>query len=245
TAQRVTDVAQVAQSARQVAFENVRVELGAIAAADRLHEVAEVIFAAALELVDNIAVVIQRDDTLVAGNHHAVGSLPDVADIVRRLDAGLDIGERAPGRQAADLEDQLGIAVIEDADLRIGGLAVVLIAEAAADADDRFRQFVLTQPPAGLVHLVNALVAEVAVAVVPLPVPVVVEVLAHERLPGRRAAPEVVVDRGRNRLRALDLADARPQLVAERPGQLDLAELAGLQEGNRLAQGAAAAALRA
>src|SRR5207237_9936753 len=52
-------------------------------------------------------------------------------------------------------------------------------------------------------------------------------------------------DRGRNRLRALDLADARPQLVAERPGQLDLAELAGLQESNRLAQGAAAAALRA
>src|SRR5262249_13003728 len=137
------------------------------------------------------------------------------------------------------------VAVVVNANLRVGGLAVVDVAEAAADTDDRFGQLVLAQAPAGLVHLVDALVAQVAVAVIPLPVPVVVEALAHQRLHRRRPAPQVVVDRGRDRLFAGHLADAAARLVAEAARHLDLAELAGVQKLHRLAQAGAAAALRA
>ena len=45
--------------------------------------------------------------------------------------------DRRFGLQAAHLEDQLRVAVVEDADLRVGRLAVVDVAEAAADADHR------------------------------------------------------------------------------------------------------------
>ena len=60
--------------------------------------------------------------------------------------------------------------------------------------DDVLRQAVLAQPPAGDVHLVDALVADVAVAVVPVPVPLVVEAVRVERPLGRGAEPEVVID---------------------------------------------------
>ena len=72
-----------------------------------------------------------------------------------------------------------GVAVIEHAELRVGGLAVVDVTKAAANAHDRFRQFRLVQPPAGLVHFVDTLVAEVAIAIGPDPVPIVMQTLAH------------------------------------------------------------------
>src|SRR5262249_48057708 len=42
----------------------------------------------------------------------------------------------AAGIEAADLEDELRVAVIHHRDLRVGGLPLVLVAEPAADADD-------------------------------------------------------------------------------------------------------------
>src|SRR5262249_28517324 len=104
---------------------------------------------------------------------------------------------------------------------------------------------ILVQAPARLVHLVDALVAQVAIAVVPDPVPVVVQLLAHQRLLRRRAAPQVVVDRLRERLLLVYLADRRPELVAQAAGEVDLAELAGVQEVDRLAHAGRAAALGA
>src|SRR5262249_38870038 len=103
----------------------------------------------------------------------------------------------------------------------------------------------LVQPPAGLVHLVDALVAQVAVAGVPDPVPVVVQPLAHQRLLGGGTAPQVIVHGGGRLLRALDLADGAAQLVADAAGHADLAALAGVEEGNGLAHAGHAAALGA
>src|SRR5262249_28121767 len=148
----------------------------------------------------------------------------------------------------AHLEDQLAVAVVEDAYLGVGRLAVLrLHVEAPAQADRRPGQLILVQTPAGLVHLVDALVAQVAVAVVPHPVPVVMELLARQPLRlRRRAAPQVIVGRGRD-LAALrrGRADAGPQLVAQAARQLDLAQLAGVQEGDGLAHAGGAAALGA
>src|SRR5215813_5560247 len=123
------------------------------------------------------------------------------------------------GQQAAYLEDQLTVAVVENANLRVGGLAVVDVAEATADAESRAAQLVLAQAPAGDVHLVDALAAQVAVAVVPDPVPIVVDravprVVAHRRLVRRRATPEVEVHRLGRLLGTAHLADAGPRLVA-------------------------------
>ena len=81
------------------------------------------------------------------------------------------------------------------------------------------------ETPAALVDLVNPLVADVAVARVPEPVPVVVEAILGERAHRRRAGPEVVVDAGRHRLDRR-LADGVAPLVAEPARHVDLAELA-------------------
>src|SRR5215467_7756014 len=52
------------------------------------------------------------------------------------------------------------------------------------------------ESPARNIHLVNALVADVAVSVVPEPVPVVVKMIPCEGLERRRAGPQVVVYAG-------------------------------------------------
>src|SRR5207247_660708 len=135
------------------------------------------------------------------------------------------------------------------ADLRVGRLAVIDVAEASADADHRLGQPLLAEAPAGDVHLVDALVAEVAVAVVPDPVPVVVDGavgrLAVRRVVRGGAAPQVVVHRGGRLLVTVHLADARPRLVAQAARQLHLADAAGLHEGDGVAHPGHAAALRA
>src|SRR5262249_21949335 len=95
------------------------------------------------------------------------------------------------------------------------------------------------------VHLVDALVAQVAVAVVPGPVPVVVQVLALERILRGGTAPQIVIDALGNRLLAVDLADRAARLVAEAAGDADLAELAGTDVFHRLPHAGHRAALRA
>src|SRR5207244_296522 len=82
--------------------------------------------------LDNVAVQVVSHGAGVLGEDHvAVGAVEDVADRCaaqrRRL-------------QAADLEDQLLLAVVEPADLGVGGLAVIDVTEAAAHALDRAAQ---------------------------------------------------------------------------------------------------------
>ena len=91
-----------------------------------------------------------------------------------------------------------------------------------ADRTDLCRQR-HPEPPAGDIHLVDALVADVTVAVVPVPVPVVVEPVPVEGPLGRRPEPEVVVNAGRHRL-ILEVADRVAPLVAEPFGHVDLSE---------------------
>src|SRR5581483_9241665 len=95
--------------------------------------------------------------------------------------------------------------------------------------------------------LVHALVADVAVAVVPGPVPVVVQVAAAQRLLARRrAAPQVVVEAAGD-LAAVGagLADGAARLVAQAARHQEPAEAAGVDQGHDVGPAAAAAALRA
>src|SRR6202030_36272 len=87
--------------------------------------------------------------------------------------AGFNAG-LAAGGQAAHFEHQLGVAVIEGGDLRVGSLLVVIVNVLASGGDNGFGKST-AQAPAGDIHFVDALVADIAVAGVPEPVPVVFE----------------------------------------------------------------------
>ena len=103
--------------------------------------------------------------------------------------------ERLFVNQAPVFEKELGVAEVEDGQLGVGRLALVLIAEAAAEADRRsLRHGALRHSPAGNVHLVDALVADLAVAEVPHPMPVIRHEVVAVRLHRRRTGPEIVVE---------------------------------------------------
>ena len=125
-------------------------------------------------------------------------------------------------RQAAGLEDDALIAVVVDGHFRIGGVARIdvlgilafgLIAQPAAVGDHAVGLAVEAQSPAGDVGLVRALVAGVAVAIEPLPVPIVMKLRPGQLRRGvrGRAAPQIeirlrrdrVIAQGANRLAAL------------------------------------------
>ncbi len=90
----------------------------------------------------------------------------------------------------------------------------------------------------------HALVADVAVAEVPEPVPVVRHDVAVMRLLWGRAEPEVEIEFGRSQRDRL-LADALTRLVAEPTRDDQLAELAGFDGGGELRPIFRRAALRA
>ena len=91
----------------------------------------------------------------------------------------------------------------------------------------------------------DAIVAHFAVAGRPEPVPVVVQLPAHQRRLRRRAAPEVVVDRGGHRRRRVDLADSRPGAVNDGAGRADRAKLTAVEVLECLVECRAGSALRA
>src|SRR5262249_16372332 len=93
--------------------------------------------------------------------------------------------------------------------------------------------------------VVDALVADVAVAGGPDPVPVVVQAPALQRRHRGRAAPQVVVAGLGHLALALGLPDAWPALVAEAAGQLDRADAAAEHQLPGLARAGHAAGLGA
>jgi len=82
----------------------------------------------------------------------------------------------------------------------------------------------------------DSIVARLAVAGCPEPMPFVVQLLAHQRRLGRRTTPEIIVHRGRQRRRRADLADAVTRPVNQRVSIANGAELATSQVVKRLAQ---------
>src|SRR5207253_9965503 len=101
-----------------------------------------------------------------------------------------------------------------------------------------------SESPAGHVHFVDALVAYVAVAGIPDPVPVVVKAVSGERLHGRGTRPQVVVDARRDRL-LRRVSDRVAPFVAQAAGQVEVAEQAIPHFLDAFAHASARAALRA
>src|SRR6185295_6233694 len=122
-----------------------------------------------------------------------------------------------------------GLVEFEGCGDGVRSLLVVIEHEMSADGADLGRIF-HAESPARHVHLMDALVSHVAIAVLPEPVPVVMESIAREFMLGRGAEPEIVIHALWNRLdrlaanrvapleakaaRHVDVADyARPQLL--------------------------------
>src|SRR5438045_1556099 len=112
------------------------------------------------------------------------------------------------GWQAADLEDELRLAVVEEGQLRVGGLALIGVTESAAEAEDALGQRGAGDHPAGLVHLVDALVADVAVAEIPEPMPIIMHQIGMKWSLLCGPEPEVEIQFAR-RGRGFLYADAR------------------------------------
>src|ERR1700704_5619988 len=79
------------------------------------------------------------------------------------------------------------------------------------------------QAPACGIDLVNALIAQVAIAVVPHPMPVVMKPVGGEFVLRRRPLPEIVVDTGGDRLRGLG-ANGVAALEAEAASHVDVTD---------------------
>ena len=221
------------QRAGEVPFLDVEMQVLVTAALHRGDEVGKVgLILAPRPGAQLLAVVVEgHAGGIVRGHRVSVRAPPDVghaegaggqAERDRRLDL-----------QAANVGDQQGVVPLEDRQLAVGHVAVVHVAEPAAEAHDPPRQLVLAQAPAGLVELVRVLVAEVAVPGDVVPVPVVVEFLPRGHHGGGRPSPEVEVHAGGNRGRGIDEADALAPLVAQGMGHLHGAEFPALHEIDR------------
>ena len=189
------NITVVADAGRGVAGGGGRSEIGGATAADRVEKVGHVGDDAAVagEIFDDFALRIFGGAADEAGEGAAF-AMRDEADaeaagLVHEVDAGF-------GGKAALLEDDGRAGEIVDGELSVGRLGGIVVDVAAAQAKDAAGWAVGAHHAAGDVEEVDAVVAEVAVAGGPRPVPIVVETLAVERGDGRGAAPGVVVDGG-------------------------------------------------
>ena len=242
-AEPIRDIARVAQRAGEVALQNVGVQVGGLAAAHGINEVGEVA-GDARERLNLNAVLVQNLRTGVTGDHHGAAlTIHDQADAHPAI--LIHVFVLGPRRQSAHFKDERRRRVIVEDNHGVGRGAVIDVAKPATDTQDARRQRRLAQGPAPHVHLVNALIAEVAVAGGPDPMPIIVQLLAHQRLFRRRAIPQVVVNARRNRLRAIHFADAGAALVAQAARAQDFPDVAFPHPLNAFSHAAARARLRA
>ena len=124
--------------------------------------------------------------------------------IIRALTSPLTADERHSGEEqrpvprllGANSEDELHVVVIEYRGLGVRRFLAVVVDEMPARRKHSRRQLLLAQPPPCDIHLMDALVADVAVPEIPVPVPVVMEAVLLPRFVGRRSEPDVVFHPG-------------------------------------------------
>src|SRR5206468_1987642 len=91
--------------------------------------------------------------TPFAVNHQATVLVSELADRVRALGSA----------HVADLTDKRGWLIIEQRDVRVGGLAAVIERKPSPDAQGARSRLILSQSPSGNVNDVNPIVANLAI----------------------------------------------------------------------------------
>src|SRR5262245_3287209 len=212
-AQPPGDIADVAQRRRLVALEDFGFLVLSLATAHGSEEVRKVVFALAVERAYQVAFQVKHR----AAGDDALGAFEDCAPFVF-------VAERLR-LQAARLGDNRLVAEVEDADLRVGRLAGVLVAQTAAVTYHRAAEASYAEPPAADIERVDVVVAQFAAAGVPDPMPIVVQFLPRQRNERRGALEQVVVDIRRHLIHAR-LANRAASAIHDAASQLDFAELA-------------------
>src|SRR5262249_9807300 len=114
-------------------------------------------------------------------------------------------------------------------DLGIGGLAAIIETESPANADRARSRLVLSQRQAANVDNMHPVIAHLAIAGIPEPVPFVMQLVAHQRAVGSRTAPAIIVYRGRHSVWRRDFADACARSINQGVRETDRPELAVMQ----------------
>src|ERR1035438_10423172 len=158
----------------------------------------------------------------VAGDHYVtVLALNDVAYphtlvIVHR--PSVSLRRFVFGKSAHFKHQRRLVSMIHDECVR--RLRAVLVAQASTDGQRERRDGILTQKPAANVHLVGPLVAIIAVAIIPEPVPVIVNraelALAPWWFVRSGAAPDIIIEVIGHGLRAVHGANALAGFVTDR-----------------------------
>src|SRR4029079_10772469 len=175
-----------------------------------------------------------------AGRQVPFRSVEDVADRVAPSQQSASnprfvVRDPMPDVELQDLSRPAGLDELEHARERVRRLLVVVEHEMAADRGDSRREPDAEAPPREI-DLVHALVAEVSIAGIPDPVPVVVKAVARERLEWRRPGPQVVIDPARNRFHRRP-PDRVASLEAQPARQVDAAERAVVKMPDRVDRG--------
>src|SRR5438128_1993685 len=156
-------IAQVAEGRRIVAVEDRRHDIFLLTAADGLDEVSLVVLLAALrELFDLLIFVVISPAAVFARQVIAIFALDVDADADEILEGIHDRAALFAG-QATDFEDKRRGLVVVDGNFSIRSCRVIVVAKATAEGEDALGERFLAEHPAALVHLVHALVADVAV----------------------------------------------------------------------------------
>src|SRR6185312_17286124 len=218
----IRDVAQVAESRALVPFFNIRVR--SLAVADAIEEIPDVhadhvalgLLAGAVAAADLPGVAVEEHGSLVAVDRDAV-RLP-FRPLVFLLPDAVFPDERATGGAPRPGRE------IERRNLRVRRLLLVVVVVLAAGAGN-LRRRIESHDVAGGIEAVDAVVADLAGAQIPEPVPVVVEAVLGERSFGRRPEPEGVIDAGGNGF-GFGEADVGAAAADPGAGEGHLAELA-------------------
>src|ERR1043165_2025146 len=112
--------------------------------------------------------------------------------------------------------------------MRVGRLAIVVETIASTEAHNFARKIVLAQAPAHDIECVDAVVAELAVAVLPVPMPLVMKAVRIKRPVVCGPFPKIVVDAG-GHLRVGFFANAVALAIDDRARELHLPQFAGMQ----------------
>src|SRR6266516_2759836 len=214
-----------------MAFKNVRVQLGSFAAAHDFQEIAKVAFALAFKGADQFAFQIEQR---FAGND-SLGAIENPAAFEIRV-------ERV-GLQPARLRDDGLAAKIMNDYLSVGCLAGVRVTETSAVADDGPAQAGDAQTPAANIRRVNIVVAQLAVARVQNPVPVVMKLRPRQLIHRRGTGPQVIIH-ARGNFARTGSADGITPAIDNAAGQFHFAELAVVNVSDGLGQRAVGAVLR-
>ncbi len=235
--QTVGNIAQMTQSAGVMAFQDIGIEVLMAATSDSGDEVAE--RTAARSPADIVyawqrpcGVAIARIETIVAD----YGAFFQVENVADALTAVAIVGK------SSDLKDQLGLAVVIDGNLRVGSLPLVFVAEAAAQADYTLGQRGVRNGPPGDIHLMDPLVADVAIAEIPEPVPVIMHQVPVMRLLRSRPKPDVEIQTVGG-IRRLAGANTSAAFVAQTAGNQQPSQLTGADHFHHTGPAIAAAAL--